>query len=137
MYGTWAFLTLDRIRNTLFVKSSLFTSKVTNTSGSKNTIFISNFDPSKPAPKVKGNFATQKYGPLNKFSYHLLQELKWPKEILLIFQSEYEAKLCMKTIFPEPKLVSKEIKIRVQIMPDWNQSSQSRYENFPSNPEYR
>ena len=144
MYGTWAFLTLDRNKNTLFAKSSLFTSKVSNTfgpaSGSKNTIFINNFDPSKPAPKVKGRLASYIYPnlyrsrSLNKFSFHLLQELKWPKEILLIFQSEYEAELCMKTIFPEPKLVSKEMKIRVQIMPDWNQSSQSGFENFPSNP---
>ena len=128
MYGTWAFLTLNRNKNTLFAKSSLFRSKV------KNTILINNFDPSKPAPKGKGDrIMVYRSLSLNKFSYHLLQELKWPKEILLIFQSEYEAKLCMKTIFPEQKLVSKEMKIRVQIMPEWNQSSKSGFENFPSN----
>ena len=129
MYGTWAFLTLNRNKNTLFAQSSLFRSKP------KNTILINNFDPSKPAPKGKGDrIMVYRSLSLNKFSYHLLQELKWPKELLLFFQSEYEAKLCMKTIFPEPKLVSKEMKIRVQIMPEWSRSSQSGFENFPSNP---
>ena len=112
-------------------------------SDSKDTKLIFDFDPTKPAPKHsdKGNNLPYSYRSLdlNKYSLMFLQELKWPEEILFIFQSECEARLCMRTIFPDPDLVSKVLKVRVNIMPlrdiDWSfQSSQSGFENFPSKP---
>ena len=113
-------------------------------SGSKDKRIIFNFDPTKPAPKLsvkQVNNLPYKYRSLaiNKYSLNFLQELKWPEEILFIFQSECEARLCMRTIFPDPDLVSKVLNVRVHIMPlrdfDWSfQSSQSGFENFPSKP---
>ena len=142
IYGTCAFLNLDESKKILSAKSSLFTSK-DGTSGLKTTKFISGFDPPNPAPKPKGKVTNVPYHyrslNLNKFAFFLLQELKWPEEILFIFPSECEARLCMRTIFPNPDLVSKVLKVRVHIMPlrdiDWSfQSSQSGFENFPSKP---
>ena len=139
LYGTCAFLTLDRSKKVLHAKSSLFSSK--SDLKKQNSIF--NFDPTKPAPKLseKANNVSHSHRslPLNKYSLTLLQKLKWPEEILFIFQSECEARLCMRTIFPDPDLVSKVLKVRVNIMPlrdiDWSfQSSQSGFENFPSKP---
>ena len=66
--------------------------------------------------------------------------LKWPKAMLLIFGTEREALICLKTLFPDPELVEAEnMRIRVQIKPlneiDWNfQSSFDGFRSFPARP---
>ena len=76
---------------------------------------------------------------LNKFSYFLVQTMKWPKEMCLIFKTEREASLCMKTIFPDHK--SQQLKIRVEVKPfdferiNWNNRLKS--EDLPSVPKFK
>ena len=63
---------------------------------------------------------------LNKHSVSLLQLLKNPKSMLLIFKTEREASLCLKSLFPNPPLIeTKKMRIRIQVMPsaadiNWN-----------------
>ena len=54
---------------------------------------------------------------LNKYTYWLLQSLKWPKASILFFETEHEARKVLKVLFPNPKLVEAEkVEIRVQII---------------------
>ena len=54
---------------------------------------------------------------LNKYTYWLLQNLKWPKAAILFFETEHEARKVLKVLFPNPKLVEAEkVEIRVQII---------------------
>merc|ERR1712045_194056 len=75
---------------------------------------------------------------LNKFSFTLLQMLKWPRAMLFIFETEREASLCLRTLFPNPDLLEQEkLGIRVKVMPladiDWNfQSSLIGFRSFPA-----
>ena len=77
---------------------------------------------------------------LNEYSATLLKMLNWPQELLLIFGTQNEASICLKTMFPNPPMVEAEkIKIRVQVMPfaeiDWNfQSSLDGFERFQARP---
>ena len=77
---------------------------------------------------------------MNKYSFWLLQNLKWSEEILLFFETDKEAMRILKIMFPEPELVEAEnIEIRVQVMPfddiDWEfQSSLNGFRSFPSKP---
>ena len=99
---------------------------------------ITNFDPTKPPPKVWESNLHHLI--LNIHSASLLQMLKWPKAMLLIFGTEREALVCLKTLFPHPELVEAEnMRIRVQIKPladiDWNfQSSFDGFRSFPARP---
>ena len=55
---------------------------------------------------------------LNKHSVSLLQLLKNPTSMLLIFKTEGEAFLCLKSLFPNPALIeTKKMRIRIQVMP--------------------
>ena len=66
---------------------------------------------------------------LNKHSVSLLQLLKNPKSMLLIFKTEREASLCLKSLFPNPALIeTKKMRICIQVMP-FNETSM----NFQSN----
>ena len=77
---------------------------------------------------------------MNKYSFWLLQNLKWSEEILLFFETDKEAMRILKIMFPEPELVEAEnIEIRVQVMPfdeiDWEfQSCLNGFRSFPSKP---
>ena len=58
--------------------------------------------------------------------------------MLFIFETEREASLCLRTLFPNPQLVEEEkLRIRVKVMPradlDWNfQSSLIGFRSFPA-----
>ena len=55
---------------------------------------------------------------LNKHSVSLLQLLKNPTSMLLIFKTEDEASLCLNSLFPNPALIeTKKMRIRIQVMP--------------------
>ena len=74
---------------------------------------------------------------LNKHSISLLQLLKNPKSMLLILETESEALLCLKTLFPNPALLEAEkIRIRVKVMSeaDINWDFQSTLDGFRSFP---
>jgi len=77
---------------------------------------------------------------LNKYSAYLLAMLNWPKATLLIFGTNHEALICLKSLFPNPTLVEAEnMRIRIQVMPfediDWNfQLSFDGFRNFPARP---
>ena len=76
--------------------------------------YINNFDTSKGLPEMWKNNMQH----LNKHSVSLLQLLKNPKSMLLIFKTEGKASLCLKSLFPNPALIeSKKIKICIQVMP--------------------
>ena len=77
---------------------------------------------------------------LNKYSAYLLEILNWPTAMLLIFGTDREALICLKSLFPDPTLVEAEnMRIRIQVMPfkdiDWNfQLSFDGFRNFPARP---
>ena len=76
--------------------------------------YIDNFDTSKGLPEMWKNNMQH----LNKHSVSLLQLLKNPKSMLLIFKTEGEASLCLKSLFPNPELIeTKKMSIRIQVMP--------------------
>ena len=76
--------------------------------------YIENFDSSKGLPEMWKN----KMHILNKHSVSLLQLLKDPKSMLLIFKTEREASLCLKSLFPNPALIeTKKMRICIQVMP--------------------
>ena len=85
-------------------------------------------------------FEWRKYPFLNRYSLVLFQNLKWPKEILLLFETEQEAKKILQILFPNPRLVqANKVKIRVEVIPfvdiDWEfQSTWRDFKNFPSKP---
>ena len=76
--------------------------------------YIENFDTSKGLPEMwKNNMQL-----LNKHSVSLLQLLKNPKSMLLIFKTEREASLCLKSLFPNPALIeTKKMRICIQVIP--------------------
>ena len=83
--------------------------------------YIDNFDTSKGLPEMWKNNMQH----LNKHSVSLLQLLKNPKSMLLIFKTEGEASLCLKSLFPNPALIeTKKMSIHIQVMPsadiNWN-----------------
>ena len=65
--------------------------------------------------------------------------LNWPKAMLLIFGTNREALICLKSLFPDPAMVKAQMRIRIQVMPfediDWNfQLSFDGFRNFPARP---
>ena len=77
---------------------------------------------------------------MNKYSYCLLNQLNWPKEILLLFETDDEAMKVLEVLFPNPELVEAEkLKIGVHIMAfsdlDWKfQLSPEGSRSFTSKP---
>ena len=97
--------------------------------------YIDNFDTSKGLPEMWKNNMQH----LNKHSVSLLQLLKNPKSMLLIFKTEGEASLCLKSLFPNPALIeTKKMRIRILVMPsaadiNWNfQSTLDGSRSFPA-----
>ena len=77
---------------------------------------------------------------MNKYSFTLLQNLKWSQEILLFFETEKEAKKVLGRLFPNPDVIEAEnMEIRVKIVPfdeiDWKfQSTWKGFRNVPAKP---
>merc|ERR1711874_890496 len=95
----------------------------------------------RPAPPVRNSdYALKKYPFINKYSFTLLQSLKWPEEILLFFSSNQEAMKVLNVLFPNPELVeAAKMEIRATVMPfadiDWKfQSTLKGFKCFPSKP---
>merc|ERR1712212_1263565 len=54
------------------------------------------------------DYVSKKSSFINKYSYSLLQILKWPEEILLFFKTKLEAMEVLEVLFPNPGLVEAE-----------------------------
>ena len=139
-HKTYALVTMDEKEQRVYIKSNAV-KPIKDLQGNHKPIFVNNFDTSKPAPKLSSNNGAAKryrHLNLNKFSFFLLQMLKWPTDLSLFFESEREAKLCLRTIFPNPKQLDLEgIKISVKIGPlEKNsqdcESNFSKFDNYPS-----
>ena len=82
-----------------------------------------NFDVENPTKrKLEGKFWY-----MNAYSLKLLQTLRWPKQILFIFETKEEARKCLNVFFPKAFTKTNEIsklKIKVHILEDaQNQTS--------------
>jgi len=78
---------------------------------------IINFDVENPIKKKLDG----KFWYLNPYSLQMLQALRWPKQILFIFETKDEAAKCLNAIFPKAFTKTNEIsklKIKVHILAD-------------------
>ena len=93
MYGTCPLMTLDEDREKLLVINDFCLHEL-------------DFDP---------DYISKRYSFMNKYSYSLLEILKWPEEILLFFKTDLDAMKVLEVLFPNPGLVEAEnIEIRVR-----------------------
>ena len=133
VYGTCALLSFDESEKKLHVIVDL---------DMKFKSLQLNFDSSSSAPPMKNPKKSnpKRYSFMNKYSFWLLQNLKWPDEIIMFFKTTLEAIKVLKVLFPDPELVAAEnLEIRAKVTPfddiDWEfQSSLNGFRSFPSRP---
>ena len=133
VYGTCALLSLDESEKKLHVIVDL---------DMKFKSLQLNFDSTCTAPRMKNPKKSNPkgYSFMNKYSFWLLQNLKWPDEIIMFFKTTLEAIKILKILFPDPELVEAEnLEIRAKVTPfddiDWTfQSSLESFRSFPAKP---